>query len=217
MGTTSQDLTWIELQTGGWTREGPRGTRAMFNQAHRLLLYDENEGNVVFDPTTGDLPVLDTQDGVFQYDCPANCWLLKYLVIDRDQILDDINFRYEDLVLKSMEYYRILNIDARQSRLDQLATLMFVGVNPGTTHGVFKQMYYRTPTEILSDNIQHEMPGTTDEDFLIPATIKLIEGIDHGNIIEARQYIEMELKPQFQLRADQGEHGVPKFCIKRPF
>ncbi len=217
MGTTSQDLTWIEEQSHGWNREGPRGSRALFNEAHRLLLYDESENNIAYDTATGDLPVIATIAGVFAYLCPDDCWILKNLLIDRDQVLDDLNFRFNDVVFGGKEYYRILNIKSYQSKQGQNARFMFLGVDPGTTVDIFKQLYYRMPIQILSDRIQHEMPGTTDEDFLIPATIKLIEGINHGNMIEARQYIVRELKPLFQIEADKGEQGVSDFCIKRPF
>jgi len=217
MGTTSQDLTWVELEGHGWQREGPRGTRAMFNEAHRLLLYNEDENNIVYDPAIGDLPFLETQNNIFAYEAPADCWLVKGVLVDRDQSFDSEDIRREDIIIAGIEYYRVLNVKTMQSKQGQLARLMFVSFNPGDTEEIFKLLYYRMPIQILSDNIQHEMPGTTDEDYLIPATVKLMEGIGHGNIIEARQYITRELKPQFQIEADRGEQGVSKFCVKRAF
>ena len=217
MATTNQLLTWIELQNHGWNREGRKGTRALFNEAHKLLLHDEVEQRVVIDPATGDFPFIATQDEVYQYNLPANCSILKALLIDYTTSREDYPWSYEDFNAKGRRYYRVLNTTSREATIGVDGTLTFIGVNPGDTDDVFRLFYYESPAAITSDAIQHQMPGTTDIEFLMPATIKLIEGIDHGNIIEAYEYIEKVLKPKFQLALDRGDQGTPTFCRKRAF
>lgn len=217
MATTSQLLTWIELQNHGWSREGARGSRALLNEAHKLLLYNETEQRIVIDPTTGNIPFIITVDTVYQYNLPATCSILKAVLIDEDETRDEWPWRYEDFSIKGQRFYRVLNITSREKTFSNNANFTFLGVNPGATTSKFRTLYYQAPTEILSDSIQHDMPGNTDTEFLMPATIKLIEGIDHGNFIEAREYITKVLKPQFMAVSDRGEQGVPLFCRKRPF
>jgi hypothetical protein len=217
MATTSQLLTWIELQNHGWSREGARGSRALLNEAHKLLLYDEREQRIVVDPTTGNIPFIATVDAVYRYSLPATCSILKAVLIDSDETLEDSPWSYEDFKIKGQSFYRVLNITSREKTLSDDANFTFLGVNPGDTTEKFRVLYYEYPVEITSDSIQHEMPGVSDMDFLIPATIKLIEGIDHGNFIEAREYISKVIRPQFQAILDRGDQGVPLFCRKRAF
>ncbi|HUT63272.1 MAG TPA: hypothetical protein VMZ04_04870 [Anaerolineae bacterium] len=217
MATTSQLLTWIELQNQGWTREGSKGTRALLNEAHKLLLYNEIEQRVVIDNSTGDFPYLETQDEIYQYDLPANCSILKSVLVDYDETRDAYPWSYDDFNVKGRRYYRILNITSREATFASNGRLTFIGVNPGDTTEKFRLFYYEAPIAITSDTIQHQMPGSADIEFLMPATIKLIEGIDHGNIIEAYEYIAKMIKPRFQLTLDRGDQGVSAFCRKRKF
>ena len=218
MASTSQLLTWIEEQMHGWNREGSRGSRPLLNEAHRILLTGERKQFLVFDAATGNLPFLATTAGTFQYTLPDTIWLVKAIVQDRDEQTQQDPWRYEDLEVARNRYYRILNVDSRQSVFNiSAATVMFLGVDPGTHAQLYRYYAYRWPVNITSDTVQHEMPGTTDMDFLVPATIKLIEGIDHGNMIEAREYINKELKPNIGTSLDKGEHGIPNYVTKRNF
>jgi len=217
MATTNQLLTWIELQNHGWNREGSKGIRALLNEAHKLLLYNEIEQRIVIDASTGDFPFLTTSDGVYQYNLPSDCSILKAVLIDADEALGDYPWSYEDFRTKGRQYYRILNITSREATIGVDGTITFIGVDPGDTDEKYRLLYYESPIAITSDTIQHQMPGTTDIEYLMPATIKLIEGIDHGNIIEAYEYIMKILKPKFQLSLDRGDQGTPTFCRKRVF
>lgn len=217
MPTTSQLLTWAEEQCHGWLREGSRGSRALLNEAHRLLLTGERKQFLVFNTAIGNLPFLATQAGVYIYNMPDTIWKVKHIVQDITLQTNADPWRYEDIILAGNRYYRILNVDTRQAvHNNTVATVMF-SADPFTTTQQYRYYGWRWPLDITSDRVQHEMPGTTDEEYLLPATIKLIEAIDHGNFIEAQQYITKELKPKIGFSLDSGEHGVPKFVTRRPF
>jgi len=216
--STSQLLTWIEEQSHGWQREGSRGSRPLLNEAHRILLTGERKQFLILDPAIGNLPFLATVARTFQYNLPGNVWLLKAIVQDRDEQTNQDPWQYEDIEVAKNRYYRIMNADAQQSVFGQsAASVMFLGVDPGNQAALYRYYAFRWPVNITSDTVQHEMPGTTDMDYLVPATIKLIEGIDHGNLIEAREYIKKELAPKIGTALDKGEHGVPKYVTKRSF
>ena len=218
MATTSQLLTWAETQNHGWVREGAKGSRALLNEAHKLLLYNELEQRIAVDTTTGDYPYITTVDNTVLYNLPANCSILKALLIDFTETRDDYPWTYEDFESRGRRYYKVLNINTREATpAAPLAGFVFVGVNPGATTAKFRIFYYEAPINITSDAVQHQMPGSADMEFLLPATIKLIEGMDHGNIIEARQYITEVMKPAFIKTLSRGAQGTPTYCRKRAF
>lgn len=223
MASTSQLLTWIELECHGWTRDGVRGTRPLFNEAHRLLMSHECEQNVVVDENTGDLPLLATTDSVYRYICPDNCWRTGGILVDEisdigyEQRYANRQWQYEEYYFGSALYYKIKNIRQRDARQDTNANITFIRINPGTTTNTYKHLYWRLPVDISSDAVQHEVPEGKDLEFLVPATKKLIESIDNGKIIEARQYITQVLKPALWHELDSGEQGVSLYTRKRAY
>jgi len=225
MATTSQLLTWLELELHGWNREGPRGTRALLNQAQQILLQQENEQNLLFDPLTGDFPFLTTVAGRYIYNIPAlygtlSYWLIRAVLVDPTNAPSGEHWRFEDYYFGENLYYRIKNMRTLEAGASPLvlASVAFLKEDPGTTTNVFRIAGYRQPIQILSDNIQHEMPGTTDMEYLYPATVMLIRSINDDKKLEAaRLYIEKELKPKVIQSLDRGEQGNSDFVIKRAF
>ena len=224
MASTSQLLTWIELEMHGWQREGVKGSRALFNEAHRILLTAEREQNILFDTDTGELPYFTTVDNTFNYSAPSNVWLISGVVVDDPDNLPDTaltdrrTWKTGEVDISGITYYGISNVRTYPARRGVAASLTFVGMNPGAYSDLYRRWAYKLPTEITSDRIQHEMPGTTDIDYLMPATMKLIDAIDdHSKMEQARLYIEGELKPKMWNELDGGEQGLDGFCVKRKF
>lgn len=221
MASTSQLLTWIELELHGWQREGSRGSRALFNEAHRILNIAEREQNLLWDDTTGEFPYLTTQNGVYRYDMPSTVWRIAGVAVDDLSMLPNSSavnrqWRYEDMEIAGITLWRILNITSRDQRRGQNAFLRFIGMNPGATTEVFRRVAYRLPVEILSDSIQHEFPGDTDVRFGMQATMMLADAIDdHSKMVNTRRYLEEVLRPQYQSEIDGGEQGTSGFAIKR--
>lgn len=224
MASTSQLLTWIELEMHGWQREGTKGTRALLNEAHRILLTAQKEQNILFD-ATGELPFFTTVQNTYNYSAPSNVWMISGVVIDDPDNLPDLPnvssrraWKTDDVVISGITYYSISNIRTFPSRRGVAASLSFVGMNPGSYDSLYRRWAYKLPTEITSDRIQHEMPGATDIDYLMPATMKLIDSIDdHSKMENARLYIEKELKPKMWAELDEGEQGLDGYCVKRKF
>jgi hypothetical protein len=229
MASTSELLTWVELECHGWNREGPRGSRALLNEAQKLLLFNECEQNIIYDSTTGDLPYLETTDSTYRYTISTaggdNVWLIGAVVIDALTIngLDygglayNRSWKADETRIAGNDYYRLRNIRSRPWSESADAQLTF-SLNPGNTTAVYRLLAYRRCTEITSDAVSHEMPGSSDVDYLMPATMKLIEAIDdHGKMIEARRYIRSELKPQMWQELARGEQGRPQFATRRPY
>lgn len=224
MATTSQILTWIELECHGWQRDGSRGSRALFNEAHRILNRAKLPHMVVYDTTTGDFPYFSTTSGTYRYTAPSTVWLVDSVVVDAELVTDyggvarGTTFSYERMFHSGKEYARIINIRTGQSTPSVDAWLQFHGVDPGTTSSYYRRIAYAKPTDIASDSIQHQCPEGLDVEYLVPATCKLIECIkDHDKADEARKYIEMVVKPAYANACWKGEHGVPLYVTRRPF
>lgn len=229
MASTSELLTWIELECHGWNREGPRGSRALLNEAQKLLLFNECEQTMIFDGSTGDLPYLATTSGTFRYTIATaggeNVWLVGAVVVDAlsvngldyGGIVSQRSWKLEDMPIAGNEYYRLRNIRSIPWNESASANLTFT-INPGTSTALYRVLAYKRCSELTSDAVSHEMPGATDIDYLMPATMKLIEAIDdHGNMVEARRYIRQELRPQMWGELARGEQGRPQFAKRRPY
>lgn len=223
MASTSQVLTWIELELHGWQREGVRGTRPLLNEAHKILNIGRREQNLLYDEDTGDFPYFTTQSGVYTYTVPSGVWLVEAVVVDTDNYpwtaWDSGDWKWEEVEFSGVEYYRILNVVTRPWRQDnQNAKIIFRGINPGASSSMFRRVAYKTPKNITSDAVQHEMPGDTDMQFLKPATMLLCDAIDdHEKMAQARQYIADVLKPQYWAELDMGEQGISSYCKERPY
>lgn len=225
MATTSQLLTWIELECHGWLREGPRGSRALFNEAHTILIARRSEDNIILDETTGDLPFFTTASQTYRYTAPATVWLVDSILIDANVTLgyglswdEHVDWATEQKWFGGKEYQRILNVRSQQATSSENAWVQFFGgLDPGDTTETFRYMAYARPRQITSDAIQHQMPIGAD-DYLMQATMKLIDAVDdHEKMEAARAYIETTLKPLVMRRLGEGEQGVPRVNRKRAF
>jgi hypothetical protein len=218
-------LTWIELECHGWLREGPRGSRALFDEAHTILLGRRTEDNLIYDDATGDFPYFTTTDGTFRYTAPDDVWLIDSILVDShislgyDLTYDaEVDWLLENKWVGGKQYQRVLNVRTQPATYSENASaLFFGGLNPGPTSEIFRRMAYARPRRITSDQVQHQMPLGT-EDYLLQATAKLITSIDdHEKMESTRMYIEGTLKPLVLRRLEMGDQGVPRFNRKRAF
>jgi hypothetical protein len=187
-----------------------------------LLNAVECEQNLLYDTSTGSFPYIHTTS-IFQYSCPDNVWLVKHVVVDNDATLSTGDWRLEPINFEGNDYYRVLNIKTIPARTVgnyQIvpATIQFRGINPGNSTSLFKRISYKLPVNITNQNIQHECPSPEAEQILIQATMSLIDAInDHKKQLVVTKYINEILKPQYWGTLNQGEQGIPSFCVKRKF
>jgi hypothetical protein len=216
---TSELLNWVELECHGWTREGIRGTRALLNEAHKLLKMRQSEQNVVYDSATGDLPYLTTTAGIFRYSLGATIWLPQEILVDDPASLDfTLGWITETVKHAGKTYYRLRNIRSAPWSQSANAWVQFTGCDPGTTIAVYRTRCYGKPAEITSDSVQHDMPGDTDVKFLLPATVMLCQALsNHEKFLDARRYIIEVLAPQCWAEENAGEQGVSAFTESRPY
>lgn len=224
MATTSQLCTWIELECHGWQREGEKGTRALLNEAHKLLEQRQHAQKVLLDETTGNLPFVETQDRVYRYACPANVWRVGAILVDEATDIDygtrfsETDLRLDDYTFSSVNYRRIRNVRSFDRTGRANASFQFISYNPGATTQAYRRLAWARPTEITSSSVQHDMPDGMDTKYLMPATIALIEAInDHDKFQKVLAWIATGLADQYWHERDRGEQGIGFIIEKRRF
>lgn len=224
--TTREIVTLVKYQAEKWNRTGLPGILPILNQAQNLLYQFEHEQNVALD-AQGDFPFVATQDNVFNYDLPADCWRPVEILISAtlysdgyygylfdSQIIQDYDERInlqrpvDEVFYNGKRYWRWQQIKSKDQRIGEGQTnnLIF-RLNPGDTTEKYRLRYYKRPTQITAETIQPTIPEPYDFEFLVPATMKLIEGFQNGTIAEMMDYVTLKLAPRFWFKIQAGMQG----------
>jgi hypothetical protein len=229
--TTEELVDELVSRFNGWNRGGDHGVLKYLNTAHEILMAAEMQQNVIFDSTTGNFPLLNTTQGVFNYSMPDDVWRVVGILISIDlwnQPLFDydlfggvydygmfgsglnrhIGTSYKNSIAIGGALYAKIPFIRTWDRVNALtpARLMWTK-DPLTRSGIYYRYSYKRPTQIISESIQPDIPTPWDFDILIPATAKLIEGVQSGNYDEARQILRNELKPLLWKQMNSGDQG----------
>ena len=221
--TTIELLAILQEQFKGWNTDGERGILPHLNAAHWMLLANESEQNIYYDESSGDLPALTTVSGTYNYSCDSNLWKLGGIYVRVEDVssisgtlvsltgFDYGSRRYtqrpmEYITLAGIEYVRIPFVRSWPATESANARLMF-NADPGDSTSYYRQYGWKKPTQIISEMIDPDIPPPWDYQYLLPATAKLIEGIQHGNYVESRSYVLGVLKPALQKDMNGGEQG----------
>jgi hypothetical protein len=90
-----------------------------------------------------------------------------------------------------------------------------------TTAAISDRTYYLRAwcrsKQLTSVRINHLVPPPNDVLYLLPAAAKLIEGVQNGEVIESRLWIEKELKPKFWAAMNKGEQSEYTEPVDRGF
>jgi hypothetical protein len=111
------------------------------------------------------------------------------------------------VVIGGVTYVRIPNVRTKDFVNTSLPARVLFTRDPETQSDYYYRQSYRRPTQILSEDIQSDIPPPYDDDTLIPATALLIEGVQNGNYTDAREYIRNVLKKNLWKQIDGGDQG----------
>jgi hypothetical protein len=216
------------MQTG-WNRDGARGIVPLLNEAQNILLQNESEQMLYYDPTTGEFPTLNTVHGTFQYNAPTNIWrvgmiLLAYPLnnlyntypLSNYGLRDNLQFPIRDVHFAGRRYIHFQQARCKDKNQGTPATIQFT-VDPGKQTDLFRIAGYRVPIQITSESVQPEIPDRFHTSHLLPATVKLIEGFQTNNIAESRLWIEQNIQPDFWKQQNEGQQGRSGHTHRRGF
>lgn len=231
MATTSEIISWvIKRQAQGYNRVAD--VLPIINECHKLF-YKHETSQAVITNSNGRLPFLRTIKGVYEYSAPvvnsSTPWSVAYVLLreplSRDYNIYDYQFS-EPPPVNTVEYVEfggnyyypyqfVRTLDALE---DQSCRIVF-SRNPGNTTNKFSLLMYRRPREILSDRIQLQLPDRDGAHmmYFFPAVMKMIEAQNHGNYMEAVEYIESYLKPKYWKVMNSGAQGRRHKTMSRYF
>lgn len=228
---TSEILARANRQAKGFSRAD---LISLLNTAVQILYTHETPQTMEVDGSTGFLPYLETTAGnLGPYEGPSNCWRVSNVLVRapgaqyRDYGFSHSRLSDDDVVEINGHRYHVFryvrSVDAAPGFVEEgvgrgVPLLLFT-VDPGTTTTHYHlQAYWKHP-EIESDRIQLRIPdaGGAHQTIVIPALIKLVEGQNHGNYIEAVEYIEQNLKPRLWKILGSGAQGKRRETTRRPW
>lgn len=217
MSTTEEILTILEDRFVGWERDGPRGILHYLNIAQNILYNIDSEQTMIIDESTGNLPTIDTSDGVFAYDLPSTVRNVREIVVDSASTnsLITINQDYganrlgrvETITISNNEYYRIRGIRSYPANEDNVAKIVFTS-NPGDTTGIYRYVGFLLATQLTADTVPLSIHSPYDMTILMPATATLIETKENGNYLEGLTIIEREFVPRMKKAFCIGAYGT---------
>jgi hypothetical protein len=217
----------LRMQHKGWNVDGPKGVLRHLDAAQNMLMACAANANVVTAAHGADFPTLTTRAGhLSPYNAPAEFRTVEHVLVKagRPGALASIRSNYDGSPSALMTLRRInwfghtyvvfpyVRIDPRRGRTPPSITF---SVFPGETTGTYHLFGYRAATPLTSVSSDLTMEPPWDEEYLLPAASALIEGINHGNYIEARKNIS-ELRKMYQRESNKsagfsGAHIEPVF------
>ena len=213
------------MDANGWDREGSRGVLPLLNEAQNMLWQNESEQAIYF--VDGELPALTIVDGQRSYNLPSNIWRVTDIVTPisynngiTSPIIGEYDIQYA--FDKSIEYIQISG--RKYLRFKQVRSYDKTGSNPARVEfgvdldagdDLYRYIGLAYPTQLTSEKIQPTIPDRYHFSHLLPATKKLIEAFQNGNQIEARQYIEEVIIPDFWNRMNEGTQGRSRDAGRR--
>jgi len=223
-------LNMLEVQCDGVPRDGPNGLLFFLRIVNDIFGKTASEQHVIFDESTGRLPVLNTTAGTFRYSAPANMWRVAGILVEAD-VTYGTNVVHQDygvyttrtaslkrdiIVIANIEYVRVPYIRSYDAQDNRGAYIIFTE-DPGTVNDIYRWYGYRLPTPILSDTIQLcESSDAFAWGYLFPAVTMMVQAFKNGNFLDAHAGIEA-LAKKYSLEINQGEQGEDSDAIDHGF
>ncbi|HUX57151.1 MAG TPA: hypothetical protein VMV77_09260 [Bacteroidales bacterium] len=220
MATTEELLTILSKQFPGWNLDGDRGILFYLNSVQKMLCHVEAEQLIVFDETTGKLPVINTISGDYSYDLPSTVGFVTKVLIEAGSgnlvanglFAQDYGSRVSqrpgnNIDISGIQYIDIPQIRSSPANEVSAAKIIFM-VDPGTVNDTYRYLGYRKPTELVSDTIPLTIPPPYDIQYLLPATETMIMGVENKDIVNAYRAISDEFIPKMQRAFNKGGFGA---------
>jgi len=193
--------------------------------AQQALKRTPGEQNVPFNPSTGRLYVLNTTQGVFEYEAPDDAWRIAGIVAEANVSAPLIqNLYYEDygynvsrdgvdeiqrVYIAGVQYFKIQQVRSYDATESQNARIIFTE-DPQTTENYTKE------ARMYSTSIELSIQPPYDSLYLFPAVVALVQGYKDGDYIGALGKIE-ELKKLYTKELNRGEQGLSLEAKSRGF
>jgi len=220
---TQELVTILTKQFVGWNRDGDRGVLPYLNQAQRILCTIPSDQLMIINEATGELPSFDTVKGTSSYNLPSTVNFIDAVLVKNNVETLLINNQYfydyggvvqsshprelESVRISGIEYSKIIYIRSFPWTEQSVAKITFT-IDPGNSTGQYQYRGYKLPTKLVSETIPLTIHPPYETTILLPATAKLIEGVQSGNYLEAYETIQKLYIPQMKEAFNIGAFGV---------
>lgn len=225
--TTEELISMLEKQFKGWNRDGDRGILPYLNIAQKILCSVPSKQFLVFDESTGKLPTITTVDGTFTYDLPSTINFIDMILVE-DGPNVSVSFGYQDygrsvrstfkayeaVEFSGIAYFKIPYVRSYPATENDVAKVIFTE-NPESSTDKYMYYGYKKPIDLVSDAIPLSIHPPFDALYLLPATAKLMEGVEHGNYVDAVAYIHRDILPEMNKKFNVGAFGDNHNAVDR--
>jgi hypothetical protein len=231
---TNEFCALVESAVDGINRDGsPVSIIFLTDIVQNFLLSVEAEQNVIFTGATGRLPLITTQQGVFDYEAPADCWRIAGVLVESDQpgsILENLfeNYDYgwyshtraglnrlEVIKIAGINYYRFPYVRTYDAADGVRARYVFTE-DAGNSTNIYRLWYYPQPTRLLSDTQALQIRDPYILQFLFPSVVALYRSMQDGDIEVAIQKL-VGYKNGYQKELNKGAQGIDYMSPDRGF
>jgi hypothetical protein len=230
MAATGELYAWIKQAKSGWAQESV--IAPIVRDVVNILCKCEQARFMMIDPSTGRPYLLSTTDNNFgPYQGPVGSWRVTNILLKEPVyqylLRNDYNTLFgeepygnstEPITINGNWYYPypFCKFD---DALDGQRPIGYFSRNPGSSVNRFYMQAYRAPTPVTSSSVPLPIPDSygCHRLYVFPACLKLIEGIDHGNVEDAVTYIEGTIKPLMWKVLNKGAQGKRNRVTPRPY
>ena len=221
---TNEFLNLLEVQCDGMNRDGPNGLLFFTDVAQSILRNSPAEQNILFDNTTGRLPVLNTTDSDYDYTAPEGTWRVAGVLVEAvtsGSLMDDFFYYYMDygfprrqrsgarelehVFIGGIDYLRVPYIRSYDAGDITDPTIIFTE-NPGDTEDVYYWWCYNKAAKLVSDSIDLSIGAPFDYLYLFPATVRLVQGFKDGDFVKAHEDV-LVIRKNYMKELNLGEQG----------
>ena len=230
MATTSEIIGWaLRSQAKGYSKPV---IVSLLNEAQNILYKQPCAQTMLIDDSTGLPPTLTIKPNIRKYDGPEGTWrigniILKARSIRNYEALNLQDYNYIDqprnnttdwININGNHYYNHSFLKCDDAVGNNPPQITFTR-EPSEIDKTYYVQAFKTPTQILSDQIQLTIPDSEGSHRLIlfPTLMALIEAENHGNYVEMYALIEREYKPAMARILNKGAQGKRHRAQPRPY
>jgi hypothetical protein len=153
--TTRELVVYIQRKASQYT---PVEILSLLDQVQKVVLSKVTAQRTVIDETTGMPPYLATTDGVYTYNCPANCKRTSAIFSDSvPSYSRQYDGDFKEYTYNKSQYIG-MPIKSTDAQYGVLAKLTFVGLNPGTTTNKYFHLYSFKAPDITALTVNLSIP-----------------------------------------------------------
>ena len=221
-------------QARGFSR--PADLVPLLDTVVQVFYRHEHPQTMLFNGHNGRLPRIGTDATNYgPYYGPLNTWRVAKVLLWAEEIGRDYGLEYDFVTEKDVvelngnryfvyRYVRTedaVELGPNPAVGEMALPKIWFSQDPGETRSArrYYVQAYKNHPRITSDRVQLLIPDSdgTHQTIIVPALMKLIEGQNHGNYVEAIEYIEQTLKPRLWARMSAGAQGKRHKTTGRPY